>query len=171
MSQIGRRAVLAAAGGALLGGGAAAQTVGSAAPKFSVFTYEFKKIQFEQMRGKVVILNYWATWCGPCRRELPLLNAYFQRKASEGLLIFAVDDEENPPDDKLRSLSKALAFPLVRHLTGKGYGVINKGVPTNYVIDRAGVIRYAKAGAFTSEGLESVVTPLLAEAAPAAQAT
>jgi cytochrome c biogenesis protein CcmG/thiol:disulfide interchange protein DsbE len=141
--------------------------VGAAAPTFSVFTFEFKKIQFEQMRGKVVILNYWATWCGPCRTELPMLNAYYQRHSSQDLLIFAVDSEDDPPKDKLQTLSKALSFPLVRHLTGKGYGIINQSWPSNYVIDRAGVIRFAQAGAFTSESLESVVTPLLAEPAPA----
>jgi cytochrome c biogenesis protein CcmG/thiol:disulfide interchange protein DsbE len=169
MADMGRRSVLAGAAAACLASKAEPQAkVGDPAPPFSVFTFEFKKIQFEAMRGKVVMLNYWATWCAPCREELPLLDAYYRRHAGDGLAIYAVKSENDQvTNQQLASLSKVLAFPLIWHLNGKGYGEINKSLPTNYVIDRAGVVRYAAAGAFSLAELAQVVTPLLREPAQA----
>ena len=173
MSGLGRRTILAGAGAALIGAQAKAAAaplvkVGAPAPKFSIFTFAWKKVQFEELAGKVVILNFWATWCAPCRAELPELNTYFQAHASQGLLVYAVATEDSVPKEKLAPLASVLSFPLVKHLTGNGYGAIGGAVPTNYVIDRAGVVRYAKAGAFTKSSLEGIVSPLLAETAPTA---
>ena len=166
MKPLGRRAVLAGAGGLLLPRAARAAEVGKPAPPFSVFTFEWKKIFFSQMQGKVVLLNYWATWCAPCQKELPTLSAYFQKHAGEGLMMFAVKDGDGQPNSALLPLSKQVAFPLVWHLTGAGYGPIGNAFPSNYVIDRQGVLRYAQAGAFEMDSLDAVLAPLLAEPVP-----
>lgn len=144
-------------------------TPGQAAPKFTVNTFDKQKITSDQLKGQVVIINLWATWCGPCRHELPELDAYYRKHAKDGLRVFAVATEDSVPEYLLKPLSGALAFPLTHRLSGTGSAFETlEGVPTNYVIDRQGVIRYAKADAFDEASLDEVVGPLLAEPAPAA---
>jgi len=148
----------------------AAPKVGQPAPDFTVTTFEGKTIASKDLRGQVVILNFWATWCGPCRRELPLLDTYQKIQKRFGLSVVAVTTENSVAAYKLEPLQKLLAMRLARGFRGPAYGD-PEAVPTNYVIDRAGVIRYANAGAFDVETLNRVVVPLLEEDGPAAPAT
>jgi len=172
MSTIPRRAMLAGATGVLLAPQArAAAVVGAAAPRFTLYTFKHQRLTLADLRGKVVVLNYWATWCGPCLLELPVLENYMRHNPGTDLKIFAVDAEDSPPDIELKRLAVQLSFPLVSMLQGSGYGLIGGGVPTSYVIDRGGVIRHAASGAFTDESFDALVTPLLAEAPPALTAS
>ena len=147
---------------------ALAAKVGQAAPDFTVTTFDGRKVALEELRGKVVVLNFWATWCGPCRVELPELDAYVRRHRSDDLVIFAVTTEGSVPAYKLRPLAAAVSFPMATRIKGRGYGLVKGAVPTNYVIDKSGVVRLATAGAFDAQSLESIVTPLLKEPAPPA---
>jgi thiol-disulfide isomerase/thioredoxin len=161
--MVDRRAVLT--GGlslwAATGGQALAKAkVGEPANSFIVTTFDRKWVKFADLRGEVVLLNFWATWCAPCRVELPLLDAYARRHANDGLKVFAVNDH-NVPDDRLRPLAALLSFPLVTKIQGSGYAPIDEAYPSNFVIDRAGILRFARAGAFTGPTLEAYVTPLL----------
>jgi cytochrome c biogenesis protein CcmG/thiol:disulfide interchange protein DsbE len=172
---IGRRAVIGAAAGAIGYVSATGVTmaspkavVGQPAPKFTVYLYGGGQVTSEELAGKVVILNYWATWCAPCRTEMPMMDAYLRQnpRAAADLKIFAVGAENSPDAAKLQPLAKALSYPLVTGIKGWGYGV-RGGVPTNFVIDRAGIVRHAEAGAFSYASLDEMVAPLLDEAAPA----
>lgn len=154
-------AALAAASSVSAGGSA---RIGQPAPKFTLTTFSKEKVSLDDLRGKVVVLNYWATWCGPCRQEIPVMDAFYRRHKDQGFQIYAVATEDSVPNYKLRDLAKALAYPLVTRLHGGAYGILG-GVPTSYVIDRKGVVRYAKAGAFDAETLQEVVLPLLSEPA------
>lgn len=148
---------------AILGAAApafAGPKVGQPAPPFTLVTYEGEEVTLEQLRGRVVVLNYWATWCAPCRVELPELDDYVRRYGSGDVVVYAVE-VSGVPRHKLGKLADVLSFPLVARLKGKGYGRIGGAVPTNYVIDRSGVLRHAAPGAFTARSLETVVTPLL----------
>ena len=137
--------------------------VGKPAPDFTVTTYEGEQVSLESLRGKVVILNYWATWCAPCRLELPEMDKYVRRHRGAPLAVYAVTIDNAVPYSRLRFLADTLAFPLIERLRGGRYGTIGGAVPSNYVIDKAGVVRYAKAGAFTAKSVEAVITPLLSE--------
>ena len=166
-TDIGRRGLILAAGAACVAGKTAGPVVGAPSPPFDVFTFDWKKIHFQELRGQVVLLNFWASWCAPCREELPRLDLYFRRHANAPLRFFAVRSDDGAPNEAFIKLSKILAFPLVWHLDGgSGYGPIGGAVPSNFVIDSTGIVRYAAAGAFTAEGLEQVITPLLAAATP-----
>lgn len=138
--------------------------VGQAAPDFELTLVDGGKVTLSQLRGQVVVLNFWATWCGPCRTELPTLDAYYSEQRKHGMRVFAITTEGSVPIAKLRGLFKALRIDSARKITG-GYGPM-KGVPTNFVIDRAGKLRYAQAGALDLDSLNTVLVPLLREKAP-----
>ncbi len=141
-------------------------TVGDAAAPFTLRTFSGTEVMLADLRGEVVVLNYWATWCGPCRAELPAMDAYVRAHPARGLRIFAVATEDSVPPYQLKPLAAALSFPLVKSFRSAGYGIIGNGVPTSYVIDRRGILRYAKAGAFDAASFDALITPLLAEPAP-----
>jgi cytochrome c biogenesis protein CcmG/thiol:disulfide interchange protein DsbE len=143
---------------------ASAPVVGKAAPDFSVFTFDGKKISLSDLKGQVVVLNFWATWCAPCRVEMPLLDDYFKIQEKFGLRVFAVSTEDSAPLSKIKPVAALFAISVVRGFRGP-YASLG-GVPTNFVIDRAGVLRYAKAGAFTNDSLNAILVPLLQDSAP-----
>jgi thiol-disulfide isomerase/thioredoxin len=166
--MVDRRAVLAGglSTGLALGSSASAKAkVGAQAKSFMVRTFDNKRFLLADLRGEVILLNFWATWCAPCRVELPLLDAYARRHLQDGLRIFAVNDHR-VPDRYLEKLAQLLSFPLVTKIQGSGYAPIDNAYPSNFLIDRAGVLRYADAGAFTAAALEDQVTPLLKEPRP-----
>jgi peroxiredoxin len=140
--------------------------VGRPAPRFTLTTFAGDKVALADLRGQVVLLNHWATWCGPCRAELPAMDAYYRRHRGEGLRMFAVTGEDSVPRRLLQPLAAVLAIPLSNRFQGNAYGPIGGMVPSSYVIDRAGVVRYAKSGAFDAESLDAILRPLLAEPAP-----
>ncbi|HEY2465118.1 MAG TPA: TlpA disulfide reductase family protein [Steroidobacteraceae bacterium] len=142
-------------------------TVDTQAPDFQVTTFDGQKLALADFKGQVVVLNFWATWCGPCKRELPLLENYYRRQHSNGLVILAVATEDSLTPYQLRPLAKILTLQMVKRFKGN-YGDI-KYLPTNFVIDRKGILRYAESGGFTEEGLDQVIGPLIAETAEPSQ--
>lgn len=120
------------------------------------------KLRLSQLRGQVVVINYWATWCVPCRKELPTLDNYYRIQKQHGLRVLAATTEDSVPQSMLRALFDVMSIDPVRRSRG-AYGPINRAVPTNYVIDRNGVVRYAAAGAFDLDALNRVLVPLLKE--------
>ena len=138
--------------------------VGQAAPPFKLRLIKGGEVTLDQLRGNVVVLNFWATWCVPCRKELPTLDRYYELRKDAGLRVYAVTTEDSLPAYQLKKLFAVMNIEPVRSIKGP-YNVLDNGVPTNIVIDRNGVVRYAKAGAFTLDDLNEVLTPLLNEKA------
>lgn len=140
--------------------------VGEPAPPATLTTLDGAAISTHQLLGQVVILTFWATWCVPCRQELPLLSAYAQANAARGLAVlgFSLDGPDNLPE--VRQVAKSLSFPV--GLLGSdrlgGYGRIWH-IPVNFTIDRQGHL--VDDGwrdhdpVWTRERLQRVVTPLL----------
>lgn len=158
---------LACLAAVLLAGPVAAKqpTVGQSAPAVELTLVDGSKVNLADLKGQVVVLNFWATWCGPCRKELPLLDSYYRVLQPKGLRVFAISTEDSLPLYQLRKLFAAMAIPSVRHV--KGMSDTMPAVPTNYIIDRAGTVRYAKAGSFDLDGLNRELIPLLNERPPA----
>ncbi len=138
--------------------------VGEPAPDFDATTINGEKLHLADFKGQVLVLNFWATWCEPCKKELPLLDAYYRAQKDFGLRILAVTTEDSAPIRKLRPLAEKVAFPMLRWMGGPYHQM--EGVPTNYIIDRSGVVRYAKAKAFTIDDLNAILVPLLREPTP-----
>lgn len=138
--------------------------VGQPAPNFEMTLVDGSKVSLADLRGQVVVINFWATWCVPCRTELPTLDAFYEARKSAGLRVFAVTTEDSLPLYQLKKLFAAMRIPAVKRLRGP-YASLG-AVPTNFVIDRQGRVRYAKAGAFDLDDLNKEVIPLLREPAP-----
>jgi cytochrome c biogenesis protein CcmG, thiol:disulfide interchange protein DsbE len=141
--------------------------VGQPAPNFELVLVDGKRLHLSDLRGQVVVLNYWATWCAPCRQELPLLDTYYRAASRRGwpLKIFAVATEDSLSKAQLAPLFKVLTIPSADKIKGGPFGDVD-AVPTNYVIDRYGVLRYAKAGSFDLDDLNTVLVPLMSQPAP-----
>ena len=135
--------------------------VGAPAPAFELTLVDGGKISLADLKGQVVLLNFWATWCVPCRKELPTLDTYYAIQQKHGLRVFAITTEGSVPIGQLKKLFAAMHIPSARRIKGP-YGPLT-GVPTNFVIDRAGVLRYAQSGAFDLADLNRVLVPLLQE--------
>lgn len=149
----------------------AGAVVGKPAPKFKVTTFDHKTYSLADLKGNVILLNYWATWCGPCRVELPLIDSYLRgyrnKIGRDDLKIFAVTVDDTVSNSQLKPLASVLSFPLASHLDSWAYGAIGGAVPSNYVIDREGILRYAEAAAFTFDTLNEALSAPLLEGLPA----
>ncbi|MGV4689174.1 peroxiredoxin family protein [Burkholderia pseudomallei] len=156
----------ACAGGWLPAAQASSLAVGRPAPGLVLHTLDGHSIATDDLRGNVVILTFWATWCEPCRTELPLLSAYAARHAAKGLRVlgFSLDGPENLAD--VRQVAAGLSFPvgLLGSAYAGAYGRVWR-IPVNFTIDRNGLL--VDNGwddpkpAWTADRLERVVTPLL----------
>src|SRR6202790_85188 len=141
--------------------------VGAPAPAATLVTLDGQQISTSALLGHVVILTFWATWCGPCREELPLLSAYAAQHAAEGLTVlgFALDSPEDDPL-KVQQAAHSLNFPvgLLANSSLPGYGRIWR-IPVNFTINREGRLIdngwKEKDSTWTPERLERIVTPLL----------
>ncbi len=140
--------------------------VGEMAPDFDLTLIDGSHIRLNDLRGQVVVLNFWATWCAPCKAELPLLDQYYRIQGKHGLKVFAVATEDSLPLHQLKPLFAALAISSAKRIKGP-YATLG-AVPTNYILDRAGRVRYAKAAAFDIDDLNGLLVPLLRETPPPA---
>jgi len=123
------------------GTGIQAVSVGVDPVDFTLPLPDGSKVTLSQLKGKVVFLNFWATWCGPCRSEMPSMEAVYQRLKNRGFEVLAVNLGESK--DKVSGFISEykLNFPTVldeRQITGSQYNV--RAIPTTYIIDRRGLI-------------------------------
>jgi cytochrome c biogenesis protein CcmG, thiol:disulfide interchange protein DsbE len=138
---------------------------GEPAPALEAKLLDGKPFSLAASSGKVVIVNFWATWCEPCRAEMPALDAYYQKHRNEGLEVLAISLDRPSDEQKVREVMRAFSFDasLGRDAQFKGYGRIWR-LPLTFVVDRNGVLR--KDGWYGDPGidlplLDKIVTPLL----------
>lgn len=160
-------ALASAAGMAALPARANDLKLGQPAPPLVLNTLDGRSIATRDLKGQVVIATFWATWCAPCREELPLLSTFAERQAARGLQVlgFSLDGLAQLP--KVRAVAAGLSFPvgLVGSPWVGGYGRIWR-LPVSFVIDRDGRLVYNgwddEDPVWTEEQLQRVVEPLLA---------
>jgi thiol-disulfide isomerase/thioredoxin len=114
---------------------------------FSLPLLSGKTQSLSGLNGKVVFLNFWATWCPPCRQEMPSMEKLYQRFRNEGLEFLAVDIQENKKEVEAFMKKYSLNFPVALDSSAEAavmYGV--RGIPATYIIDRDGAIIAAVVG-------------------------
>ncbi|HET9906872.1 MAG TPA: TlpA disulfide reductase family protein [Anaerolineales bacterium] len=138
--------------------------VSFAAPELSLENLNGQTESLADYRDHVVLVNNWATWCPPCKAEMPTLAAYYREHQSEGFTIIAV--EAGDPVETVAPFVQNynLEFPVWLDPGGVSVRTFGNGtLPNSYVIDRAGTVRYAWTGEINKAMLEKYVTPLLME--------
>jgi thiol-disulfide isomerase/thioredoxin len=120
------------------------------------------------LRGKVVLVNFWATWCPYCRHEMPAMEAFYRENRARGfeIVAYSLDKTQAEADDYLRKEGYTFPAPLMSPGVSEAFGGVER-VPLSFVVDRNGVIRHRIAGQVHSGRLEDLITPLLAEPAGA----
>jgi cytochrome c biogenesis protein CcmG, thiol:disulfide interchange protein DsbE len=117
-------------------------------------------------RGKVVVLNYWASWCPPCREESPLLERWHQRLKKSNATVLGVDVQDVSGDARAFAKQNSLSYPMLRDGPGNTrdeLGIL--GLPETFVIDRRGRIAAVQRGAVDEQFMRDKVAPLLKEPA------
>jgi peroxiredoxin len=107
-----------------------------------------EQVKLGSFQGKVILLNFWATWCGPCRSEMKSMEELYRKLKDEGFVIVAVDIMENSADVKKFAQDFGLTFPILLDTTGQvasTYGASN--LPTNYLFDTKGILTAGAIGA------------------------
>ena len=106
-------------------------------------------------------MTYWATWCAPCKKEMPILNSFYRRYRDQGLEIIGISTDRPQDFAKMRKISDTLAYPTATldQIVDNGFG-LPEGFPLTYVVDRDGVIR-DKFIDVREQLLKDVVLPLL----------
>jgi len=139
---------------------------GFLAPDFSLVTGYGESISLSDLRGQVILLNIWASWCSPCRFEMPTLQNIYQEKASQGFTVLAVNAANQ--DERAAALAFADEIGLTFEIVFDEKGAVSKlyqvrALPTSYLIDSKGVIQEVIIGGPISEALLLIkVTELLA---------
>ena len=116
-------------------------------------------------RGQVVLVNLWATWCPPCKEEMPALQAFYDKHKKDGFTIIAINDGDPTADVLQFEKDYQLSFPIwldpEYYATEQAFKTIN--LPSSFVIDRAGTVRLMWVGGITRKTLDQYVIPIITE--------
>ena len=137
---------------------------GYLAPDWALESLDGEHLTLSGLRGQVVVLNFWATWCPPCRSEMPAIEQVYRTHRDQGLTVIAVNVQEAQEQTQAFVEEMGLTFPVLADRDGSvstRYRVTS--LPTTFIIDRAGVIREVAVGGPLSRAyIASAVAPLLA---------
>jgi len=136
--------------------------VGDTAPDFTLPTLNDEPIQLSQLRGKPVIINFWATWCPPCQREMPDLEKFYSDYQSH-VEFLSVNLTSQDRREKVASFIEqyGVTFPVVLDTKGKILKLYNiQTIPTTYILDENGVIRKKALGPLTYKQLQETIALL-----------
>ena len=123
--------------------------IGQTAPHYSAVSLNGDSVSLEQLRGRVVLLNVWATWCHPCREEIPVLQALHARYAPQGLELVGVSVDARGEEDTIREFATdfRMTYPLWLDPDERIQSTfLAIGVPATFLIDREGVLRWRYVG-------------------------
>jgi thiol-disulfide isomerase/thioredoxin len=138
--------------------------VGQPAPTLVVSQLDGRLFDLAALRGKVVIVNFWATWCSPCRAEMPRLDAFYKRYHRRGLELLGLSVDDAPDRGAVAQIMKSFSYPAALAVSAEvdGFGP-PLAVPMTWIIDSRGIVRarLVAGTAVTEQSLEEAVVPLL----------
>jgi peroxiredoxin len=139
------------------------QQVGQPAPDFTLTSLEGEAVSLSDYRGQVVLINTWATWCPPCRAEMPAINTFYEAHQNKGFTVLAVNNQEDTQTINDFVEASGFGFPVLLDPEAEMMELYQvRGLPTTFIIGRDGTIQHVQAGTITDRQLESIILPLLA---------
>lgn len=138
--------------------------IGQPLGNFSLTDLNGQSAKLSDYQGKVVLLNIWATWCPPCRAEMPDLQTFYNTHKDQGFVILAINAGDARPEVQSFASSYQLSFPVLLDTQVdviKRMGIFN--YPTSVLIDRNGIVKNIQVGMYPPENLVADVTPLLSK--------
>jgi peroxiredoxin len=139
--------------------------VGQPAPEITAAQVDGGTFDLEKLKGQVVVVNFWATWCPPCRAEMPAIDAFYRKHHGEGLTVIGMTEDKPRDLAQVKNVMAAFAYPaaMVEGAKVNGFGKFQI-LPQTFVIDRQGKVRatFGAAGKpLTEADLNRVVLPLI----------
>lgn len=127
--------------------GASAAMIDGKAPDFTLKNMKGENVKLSEHQGEVVMINFWASWCAPCRQEMPILNDLYRKYRDAGFTLLAVNVEEDTKGAKKMARDLRVVFPVLFDTTNevsKKYDV--QAMPSTILVDRDGNLRYLHRG-------------------------
>jgi peroxiredoxin len=135
------------------------------APDLSLKNVQGEPVTLAALRGKVVLVNLWATWCPPCKAEMPTLQAYYDKYKDQDFVVVAINDGDPKADVVKFARDYRLTFPVWLDpeyiATEQAFNTPN--LPSSFVIDRQGIVRLRWVGEIARDMLDRYVTPIISE--------
>jgi cytochrome c biogenesis protein CcmG, thiol:disulfide interchange protein DsbE len=135
---------------------------GKPASNFTSPALSGSEVALADYSGDVVVVNFWATWCPPCKAEMPGINNFYEAHRDDGLVVLAVNAQESESQVRPFIEASGFTFPVLLDPVGS---VVNQyqvhSFPTTIIIDRDGVVRHIQVGMISEEELEGIIAPLL----------
>jgi thiol-disulfide isomerase/thioredoxin len=124
----------------------------TAAPDFTLKSATGENVRLAEQHGQVVMLNFWASWCGPCRQEMPLLDGIAKKYGKMGFVLYGINVEQDNSDAKKMLKELGVSFTILFDPESKLSGLYNvDAMPTSVMIDKKGNIRYVDRGYKTGD--------------------
>jgi cytochrome c biogenesis protein CcmG/thiol:disulfide interchange protein DsbE len=151
--------------GASNGTALAGAELGEAAPALTVPQFDGQTFDLGSERGKVVVINFWATWCQPCREEMPALDAFYRDYRDKGLVMIGISADRPHDRSEVAKAMQSLSYPvaMMRDAKTNGFGA-PVTLPTTFIVDRDGIVRAMLTPdetKVTEASLANAVRPLL----------
>ena len=165
------RSLLSAVAAAALAGAcamasAATPMANAVAPDFTLRGADGRNVRLDELRGQVVLVNFWATWCGPCREEMPRLDTLYQKYRKSGFVLLGVNIDDDPHTALATAAKLGVSFPVLLDTDKKVSKLYDLNtMPSTVVIDRDGKMRFLHRGyrAGTEGDYEQQIRGLLKE--------
>ncbi len=134
------------------------------APDFTLTTIDGTRVRLSDLRGQVVLINIWATWCPPCRAEMPAIQAAYERFHSRGFTVLAVNQQEDATTIQAYLRENGLTFPaLLDGAAEVGVAYQARALPSSFFVDRRGIIRAIYRGPMSRGVIDGTIEHLVAE--------